>query len=68
MTYRDRVFAMLLKLEEEYIIEQKVKPENREKFVQAVKEIIDMEIDKANGIEIQLSYEFKKVRKNNNPL
>lgn len=63
MTFRDKVFGILLNHEGEFIIEKKVKPENRERFVKAVKEIIDREIDIANGIKIQFGYELKKIRK-----
>jgi len=61
--YRDLVFGQLLKMEESEVLISKVKPENRNKFIFAIKEIIDRGIDKANGIEIEFSPDYSKVRK-----
>ena len=62
MSYVDRTFAGLLK-KEVVVIDKDVAPENKEKFISAVKRIIDEGIDRANDVVIEFSSDYKKVYK-----
>jgi hypothetical protein len=66
MTYKDRVYKMLYDLPQggEFIIEKNVTPENREVFIQIVKDYINFEYDRVYGFVIEFSNDMSKVRKN----
>lgn len=61
--YTDKVYAFLLKFQrgDIFIIEEKVKPENRQAFISAVKRYIDDQTDMDNQVEFNNDY--TKLRK-----
>ena len=62
-TYQDRVYGLLIKMDNNpMVIDQKVAPENREKFVEIVKEFIRLHSHTFPWI-IQFSNDYKKIRK-----
>jgi hypothetical protein len=64
-TQKDKIYGMLLMLtfDEHFSIEEKVKPENREQFIQIVKEFINCDFGKAYNFIIEFSSDYKTLRK-----
>jgi len=64
-TYEDKVGQALLdlQLDEVLILEDKVAPENRRKFIDIVKSYIDRNLGNNEGWEILFSKDFGQVKK-----
>jgi len=64
-TYEDMVGLALiaLKQDEIFVIEHKVKIENREKFVQIVKNYIDKNFGHNEGWDIEFNSDYSKIHK-----
>jgi len=65
LTYADRIGILLLSLKEdqEFIISEKVRPENVELFIDIVKSYIDRSFGNMEGFYIEFSNDYKKIRK-----
>lgn len=65
MTYEDKVGAVLmsLELEEDFVIQRKVKPENKEKFISIVKSYIDRNFGNKDGWEVIFSRDYSKLKR-----
>lgn len=65
ITYADKVGLALLEMKEndELIISQRVKPENKELFISTVKSYIDKSFLNNEGFEIIFSNDYSKVIK-----
>ena len=65
MTYADKVGEALhnMKIDEIFVISEKVKPENREIFVSVVKSYIDKNLGHNEGWEVIFSNDYSKVTK-----
>ena len=61
LTFKDKVYKKLMEMEGEFVIDQKVRPENIEAFIREVKDFIDLDYTKEYYIEF--SSDYKKVRK-----
>lgn len=64
-TYEDAVGLALINLREDeiFILEQKVKVENREKFIRVVKNYIDKNFGHNEGWDIEFNLDYSKIRK-----
>jgi len=67
ITYEDKVGTALLDLplEQHFVISEKVKPENREKFIQVVKEYIDNNFGNNENWQLEFNGDYTKIRKTN---
>lgn len=65
VTYEDKIGSMLLALPIDGVFEikKKVKTENREKFISAIKSYIDRDFGKQDGYEIEFNTNYTKIRK-----
>lgn len=64
MTYRDKVYKLLIELTDEFNINEKVKPENKDEFIEIVKEFIRFDMSRDFIIEFNNSYtKIKKISK-----
>jgi hypothetical protein len=64
-SYADKVGQLLLSMpiESEFVISEKVRPENVELFKDIVKSYIDRSIGKHDGFYIQPSNDWSKIKK-----
>lgn len=65
MTYADKVGKVILELPmgEDFIIARKVKPENKDKFIEVVKSYIDRNFGNNEGWEVIFSSDYTKLKK-----
>lgn len=58
-----KVFHALMELEGDFVIEQKVRPENRELFIEVVKWLIDNDLGRVKGCYFEFSNDYSRIRK-----
>lgn len=65
LSYEDKIGLMLLelKVDEPFLILNKVNPENREKFINIVKSYIDRNFGHREGVEIIFSNDYSNLKK-----
>jgi len=63
--YADKVGVALIRLDlhDVFIIDEKVDPANRERFIEIVKSYIDRELGNAEGWQITFNTSMTKIRK-----
>jgi len=67
VTYRDRVYGLLINLQGEFSIDEKVSPENRSEFIEIVKEAIRYDMFENLNFIIEFNNDYSKLRKLTRP-
>lgn len=63
VTFEDKIYKLLYDMEDDFDIQTKVTPENRERFIESVKTFIREGHDTRNGFMIELNNKLTKVIK-----
>lgn len=63
--YSRRIGLLLISLQKDeiFVVAEKVRPENRDKFIQHVKDYIDMGFGNKDGVQILFNNDYSKLRK-----
>lgn len=65
ITYEDRIGLEMIKLDiyDVFLIDEKVRPANRAKFIEIVKSYIDRNFGKNDGWQLTFNSNYTKIRK-----